>query len=115
MQNKDPEDNIVICTFINISSPMVPYFVYNPLSKMFIFFPDPVIFSHHPKSVITLNYTAFYDIFDGYFHVPLKFNISVIRPPGLNAIYLKFLTSVDDNTAPCFLFKASVPILYWPK
>ena len=44
-KNKDPEGNIVNCTFLNISSPMESYFSFSPITKIFTFFPDQSIFS----------------------------------------------------------------------
>ncbi len=79
---------------------MVPYYSFNPLSKFFLFFPDQDIFTGHPKTQKTLNYTVFYDIDDGYYHVPLKFNISVKRPD------FKFNVSHNDNTAPFFVIRS---------
>lgn len=49
-KNYDPEGNIVNCTFLNISSPMVSYYSYNPISQMFLFFPSKDIFSGYPKT-----------------------------------------------------------------
>jgi hypothetical protein len=50
-----------------------------------------------------LKFTAFYDIFDGYFHVHLKLNISVEKYYGLAQKYMKNLVKVNNNTAPCFI------------
>lgn len=69
MQNKDPEGNYVKCTFINITSTMQPYFTFNPLSKMYMFFPGDEIFNSYPTNPGTINIANFYDIFDGYYHV----------------------------------------------
>jgi transglutaminase/protease-like cytokinesis protein 3 len=59
---------------------MVPYFSFSPLSTIFTFFPNEDIFSRYPATVQYLNFIAFYEIFDGFFRVPLKFNIIVQKP-----------------------------------
>ena len=57
---------------------------------MFTFFPGEDIFSGYPIAQKTLNYIVFYEIFDGFFHVTLKFDIIIQRLPfNLDPKYLK--------------------------
>jgi hypothetical protein len=56
---------------------MTPYFSFNPLNKYYNFMPGPEIFFNSNLLIETRNATTFYDIFDGYYHVTLKFNITV--------------------------------------
>lgn len=49
MKNKDPEGNLVTCQFINISAIMFPFFTFNPLSNMYVFFPDAQMFEFYPS------------------------------------------------------------------
>jgi hypothetical protein len=83
VDNKDPEGNYVLCKYLNVSLPMSPYTTYNPLTKTFIFVPGSDLFDHESKYTTTVNFIVFYDIFDGFFHVPLKFIVSVTRPAGI--------------------------------
>ncbi len=48
---------------------MQPYFTFNPISKMYMFFPSGEIFDSYLTDPDTINVINFYDIFDGYFHV----------------------------------------------
>lgn len=115
VDNKDPEGNFVLCTYLNITLPMSPYTIYNPLTKTFIFVPASDIFDHESKYTTTVNYLVFYDIFDGYYHVSLKFILSVTRPSGIRPAQLKFLKVENNNTAPCFKYGVNTPILHFPK
>ena len=115
VNNKDPEGNFVLCSYLNITRPMSPYTIYNPLTKTFIFVPGSDIFNHESKYTTTVNYLVFYDIFDGFFHVPLKFILTVIRPEGIRPAQLKFLKVENNNTAPTFVFGVNIPILHFPK
>ena len=89
---------------------MMPYFSFNPISKIFTFLPDEAIFSTYPATVKNLNYIAFYEIFDGYFYVTLKFKIFLKR---LRGIY--YLRSANINSAPYFIYSDRYPVLYIPK
>ena len=115
MGNKDPEGNIVKCTHINMSLPMEPYYTYNQIMNTYRLFPGPDIFMMYSKYVESIDYTAYYDIFDGYYNVTLKFKITVKRPKGITPVQLKYLTTVNNNNAPCFLFKVRTPLLFLPK
>lgn len=70
---------------------MQPYFTFNPLSKLYLFFPGFELFYSYSKDPGTINIANFYDIFDGYYHVLLRFNLTVIKPPGLNPLSAKYL------------------------
>jgi hypothetical protein len=91
MKNNDPEGNLITCTFINISSIMIPFFSFNPLSKMYMFYPDQIMFALYPSHVKTINVTTFYEIFDGFHHVTLKFNFTILKPEGVDPRYLYML------------------------
>jgi hypothetical protein len=111
MQNKDPEGNYITCTFINITKTMWPFFTFNPISKMYMFFPDGEIFDTDLTDPESINITTFYDIFDGFYHVQLRFNLTVMSRPGLNPRYLKYLLTINNNTAPLFVFgKRNYPL-----
>jgi hypothetical protein len=95
--NKDPEGNIVKCTFINITKPMESFYIFNPLLNYYVFVPDYWIFIVAPKNE-TLYFTSYYDIFDGYYHVPLKVPIKVLK----TKTYIPSKKSTGPNTAPIF-------------
>lgn len=62
--------------------------------------------------------TTFYDIFDGFYHVTLSFNVTIIRPDSVNSKYLAFLKKANNNTAPFFRvwYRGQlVPYFYVPK
>jgi hypothetical protein len=95
---------------------MWPYFIFNPILKIYMFFPDGDIYYYYPTHPETINITTFYEIFDGFYHVVLNFNITVMKLKGLNPLYLKYLLTINDNTAPIFVFgKRNYPVLYMPK
>jgi hypothetical protein len=52
--------------------------------KSYYFAPGNEIFDNYPKWVKKLDATTFYDIFDGYYHVILSFNVTVKRPKGVD-------------------------------
>lgn len=85
------------CTFINISKPMESFFIFNPLLKYYVFVPDYYVFTIAPKND-SLYFTSYYDIFDGYYHVPLKVPIKVLK----TKTYIPKKSSSGLNTAPIF-------------
>ncbi len=58
--------------------------------------PDFYIFLQSPSSPF-LKFITFYDIFDGYYHVPLKFYITILKPNTLT-----MSKGNQSNTAPVF-------------
>lgn len=48
--------------------------------------------------------TTLYVIFDGYYYVTLKLNVTVTRNLGIEANFLKYLRVENNNTAPYFAF-----------
>ena len=55
---------------------------------MYMFFPDSDIYINYPSKPNTINVTTFYDIFDGYYHLQLSFNLTVLKLKGLNPYFL---------------------------
>lgn len=78
---------------------------------MYIFFPAGEIFDTDPTNPETINVNTFYDIFDGYYHVKLRFNLTVKKLFGLNPRYLKYLLIIDNNSPPIFIYgKRNYPL-----
>jgi hypothetical protein len=94
---------------------MIPFFSFNPLSKMYMFFPDQIMFALYPSHVKTINVTTFYEIFDGFHYVTLKFNFTILIPEGVDPRYLNRLKQANNNTAPCFVYDENIPVPYIPK
>jgi hypothetical protein len=67
-----------------MTSFMNPYFTFSSVMKSYYFAPGNEIFDNYPKWVKKLDATTFYDIFDGYYHVILSFNVTVKRPKGVD-------------------------------
>ena len=63
---------------------MDPYYTFSSLMKSYYFIPGNEIFDNIPKWITKMNATIFYDIFDGYYHVILTFNVTVKRAPGID-------------------------------
>ncbi len=78
-----------------------------------MFFPEQELFSFYPYGTKEVIVTTFYDIFDGYYHVTLKLNVTVTRNLGIEANFLKYLRVENNNTAPYFAHK-QIPIFYLP-
>ena len=94
---------------------MIPFFSFNPLSKMYMFYPDQIMFALYPSHVKTINVTTFYEIFDGFHHVTLNFNFTILKPRGVDPRYLNRLKQANNNTAPCFVYDENIPVPYIPK
>ncbi len=97
---------------------MNPYFTFSSDMKSYYFIPGYEIFDSYPRWEKELNATTFYDIFDGYYHVILSFNVTIKRPKGLDPKFLAFLYKENNNTAPCFMFRYNgeeIPYAYVPK
>jgi hypothetical protein len=88
----------VKCSFINISHPMKSFYVFNPLLNYYVFIPDYWIFSNASSKTDYLLFTSYYEIFDGYYHVPLKLPIKVMKTKK----YVPNKKSSGGNTAPIF-------------
>jgi hypothetical protein len=66
--------------------------------------PGPEIFLNKHLMIETINATTFYDIFDGYYNVTLKFNVTVKRVYPFNPKFILLLLRKENNTAPSFVF-----------
>jgi hypothetical protein len=54
---------------------MTPYFSFNSVDNYYNFMPSPEIFNN--LKIEKMDAITFYDIFDGFYHVILKFNVTV--------------------------------------
>jgi hypothetical protein len=77
---------------------MAPYFTFNPLLKLYMFMPESQIFDSYSPLIKQIVATTFYEIFDGYYHVTLQFNLKIKKPKGLDPWYLNFLKQENNNT-----------------
>jgi hypothetical protein len=94
---------------------MIPYSIFSPVSNNYIFVPKDDIFYLYPPKIDSVIVTTFYDIFDGYYNISYKFNVTIPRPPPINPKYLKYLKTENNNTAPVFFDrKHEFPILFLP-
>jgi hypothetical protein len=75
---------------------MFPYFIFNPFLNYYVFIPDFWIFTAFGRQKESLEFTSYYDIFDGYHHVTLKLPIKVIRSKS----FIPAKKSSSGNTAP---------------
>jgi len=95
---------------------MIPYSIFSPVSNNYIFVPKDDIFYLYPLKIDSIIVTTFYDIFDGYYHISYKFNVTIPKLTPINPVYLKYLKTENNNTAPIFISKKfGIPILELPK
>jgi hypothetical protein len=62
--------------------------------------------------------TTFYDIFDGFYHVILNFNVTIKKPKDVDPKYLRWILKENNNTAPCYMFRyngENIPYQFVPK
>jgi hypothetical protein len=62
-----------------------------------MFFPDSDIYINYTSKPNSINVTTFYDIFDGYYHLQLSFNLTVLKFKERNH-------TSSINTAPTFVY-----------